>query len=125
MNSDSSTSIKIDRFNSIELHVFPFYPNPPPLHDWQVPIALVDLSLYIEANWDLALSKICPYVDGINHVSRIAALADCDIDFARKAILHLLYIPSLLFDTVGTQLIPKLVGLKVLQGRRDDRYLSV
>lgn len=91
LNSYSETSIPIDKFNSIELKIFPFYPNPPEVHDWSVPIALINLKKRIEANWDLTMAKICSHIDGTNHVSRIAYLADCDLDLTRKAIQHLLF----------------------------------
>lgn len=91
LNSYSETSIPIDAFNSIELKIFPFYPNPPPVKDWQVPLALINLSKRIEDNWDLTMSKVCRHIDGVNHVSRIAHLADCDIELTRQAISHLLY----------------------------------
>jgi hypothetical protein len=58
LNSYSETSIPIDQFNSIELKIFPFYPNPPPLEDWQVPLALINLSKRIEDNWDLTMQKV-------------------------------------------------------------------
>lgn len=60
LNSYSETSIPIDEFeyNSIELKIFPFYPNPPPVHDWQVPLALINLSKRIESNWDLTMAKV-------------------------------------------------------------------
>ncbi|KAF7323074.1 hypothetical protein HMN09_00087500 [Mycena chlorophos] len=91
LNSYSETSIPIDRFNSIELKIFPFYPNPPPVKDWMVPLALINLSRRIEPNWDLTMVKVCRYIDGVNHISRIAHLADCDLALARLAISHLLY----------------------------------
>ncbi|KAI9057883.1 NPR2-domain-containing protein [Trametes sanguinea] len=91
LNSYSETSIPIDPFNSIELKIFPFYPNPPPVKDWQVPLALINLTNRIEPNWDLTIVKICPYIDGTNHVSRIARLANCDPNLTRLAISHLLY----------------------------------
>ncbi|KAG0699675.1 nitrogen permease regulator 2-domain-containing protein [Suillus ampliporus] len=91
LNSYSETSIQIDAFNSIELKIFPFYPNPPPVKDWQVPLALINLPKRIEDNWDLTMSKVCRYIDGVNHVSRIAHLADCDLELTRQAISHLLY----------------------------------
>ncbi|KAJ8078899.1 Nitrogen permease regulator 2 [Marasmius tenuissimus] len=91
LNSYSETSIAIDQFNSIELKIFPFYPNPPPVHDWMVPLALINLTKRIEDNWDLTMAKVCRHINGINHVSRIAALADCDIKLTRAAISHLLY----------------------------------
>jgi len=59
LNSYSETSIPIDNFNSIELKIFPFYPNPPPVKDWMVPLALIDLERVIEPNWDLTMAKVC------------------------------------------------------------------
>ncbi|KAH7929743.1 NPR2-domain-containing protein [Leucogyrophana mollusca] len=91
LNSYSETSIPIDAFNSIELKIFPFYPNPPPVKDWMVPLALINLSKRIEDNWDLTMKKVCRFVDGVNHVSRIAQLADCDLELTRQSISHLLY----------------------------------
>ncbi|KAJ7774959.1 nitrogen permease regulator 2-domain-containing protein [Mycena metata] len=91
LNSYSETSIPIDRFNSIELKIFPFYPNPPPVKDWMVPLALINLTKRTEDNWDLTMVKVCRYIDGVNHVSRIAHLADCDLALTRLAISHLLY----------------------------------
>ncbi|KAI0320748.1 nitrogen permease regulator 2-domain-containing protein [Amylostereum chailletii] len=91
LNSYSETSIPIDNFNSIELKIFPFYPNPPTVKDWMVPLALISLERVIEANWDLTMVKVCQFIDGTNHVSRIAQLAHCDLELTRQAISHLLY----------------------------------
>ncbi|KAJ4497989.1 nitrogen permease regulator 2 [Lentinula lateritia] len=91
LNSYSETSISIDQFNSIELKIFPFYPNPPAVKDWMVPIALINLVRRIEDNWDLTMSKVYSLDAGVNHVSRIAHLADCDVNLTREAISHLLY----------------------------------
>lgn len=107
LNSYSETSIPIDDFNSIELKILPFYPNPPSVRDWHVPLALINLSKRIEDNWDLTMRKVysfmsqlevilylvlqvCPHINGVNHVSRIALLADCDLELTRQAISHLL-----------------------------------
>ncbi|KAF8447715.1 nitrogen permease regulator 2-domain-containing protein [Boletus edulis BED1] len=91
LNSYSETSILIDDFNSIELKILPFYPNPPSVKDWHVPLALINLSKRIEDNWDLTMRKVSQYINGVNHVSRIAQLADCDLELTRQAISHLLY----------------------------------
>lgn len=58
LNSYSETSIYIDGFNSLELKIFPFYPNPPDVNDWQVPIALLNLERRQDRNWDLAIAKV-------------------------------------------------------------------
>ncbi len=59
LNSYSETSIPIDQFNSMELKIFPFYPNPPVVKDWMVPIALINLVKRVEDNWDLTMAKVC------------------------------------------------------------------
>ncbi|KAH8833683.1 NPR2-domain-containing protein [Flagelloscypha sp. PMI_526] len=91
LNSYAETSITVDRFNSIELKSFPFFPNPSPVQDWMVPVALINLSKRIEENWDLTMVKVCQHLDGVNHVSRIAQLAECDLGLTRDAISHLLF----------------------------------
>jgi hypothetical protein len=58
LNSYSETSIQIDNFNSIELKIFPFYPNPPPVTDWMVPVALIRFENIMEQNWDLTMAKV-------------------------------------------------------------------
>ncbi|KAF8577354.1 NPR2-domain-containing protein [Ramaria rubella] len=91
LNSYHETSISIDQFNSVELKLFPFYPNPPDVYDWTVPLSLINIQKRVEPNWDLTMAKVCKHIDGINHVSRIANLADCDLELTRQAISHLLY----------------------------------
>ena len=61
LNSFSETSIRLDAHNSLELKIFPFYPNPLPVADWQVPVPLINLQKKTDANWDLAVSKV-PYL---------------------------------------------------------------
>ena len=58
LNSYSETSIRIDNFNSIELKIFPFYPNPSPVKDWMVPVALIKFDNVFEQNWDLTMAKV-------------------------------------------------------------------
>ena len=70
LNSYSETSISIDQFNSIELKIFPFYPNPPQVKDWMVPLALINLAKRIEENWDLTMKKVhshlCALIEPLN-----------------------------------------------------------
>ena len=58
LNTASETSIPIDSFNSIELKIFPFCSNPPVVHDWDVPLALINLTEKIEESWDLAVAAV-------------------------------------------------------------------
>lgn len=77
--------------DAINLKLFPVYPNPPPIQDWDVPVALLDLLSRVDGNWDLTLRRILPFIDGVNHVKRIAQLADADLGLTRAALEHLLY----------------------------------
>jgi len=58
LNSYSETSLQIDQFNSIELKILPFYPNPPEVKDWMVPLPLINLCKRMEENWDLTMIKV-------------------------------------------------------------------
>ncbi|BEI96644.1 hypothetical protein CcaverHIS631_0202330 [Cutaneotrichosporon cavernicola] len=91
LNSYSETSIPLDGYNSLELKLFPHYPNPPECNDWDVPLALVDLKSLRDPNWDITASRVVDYVDGINHCARIAQLADADPALVRETLRHMLY----------------------------------
>ncbi|WWC86053.1 uncharacterized protein L201_000924 [Kwoniella dendrophila CBS 6074] len=91
LNSYSETSIPLDGFNSLDLKLFPFYPNPPGCEDWHVPIALVDLNALKDDNWDITAARVSQYIDGINHVKKIAELADADEALTRETLKHMLY----------------------------------
>lgn len=77
--------------DAINLKLFPVYPNPPPINDWDVPVALLDLLSRVDGNWDLTLRRILPFIDGVNHVKRIAQLADADLSLTRACLEHLIY----------------------------------
>ncbi|WWC58393.1 uncharacterized protein I303_100933 [Kwoniella dejecticola CBS 10117] len=91
LNSYSETSIPLDGFNSLELKLFPFYPNPPECEDWHVPIALVDLNALKDDNWDITAARVSQHIDGIHHVKKIAELADADEALTRETLKHMLY----------------------------------
>lgn len=77
--------------DAVNLKLFPVYPNPPPINDWDVPVALLDLLSRVDGNWDLTLCRILPLIDGVNHVKRIAQLADADLGLTRACLEHLVY----------------------------------
>lgn len=84
---------------AINLKLFPTYANPPPVNDWDVPISLLNLGrdrsapggIDWSSDWDLTMASVYPYVNGINHVKRIAQLADADLELTRQCMEHLLY----------------------------------
>ncbi|RHY05092.1 hypothetical protein DYB25_003336 [Aphanomyces astaci] len=97
MYGESTTTI--DTANIINLKVFQKLPPPPNVLDHQVPVAIRDLHDLLKhsgtlsssmlssfqteyeniVEWDLALQKIVPHIDGVNYVKRIAIAAEVDI----------------------------------------------
>jgi hypothetical protein len=90
LNSRGETSIEIDDTNMLDLKVFPFYPNPPKVNAWDVPVPLINLKERIEPNWDETMRRVVVLIDGMNSVNRIASTAETDIELTTQAIAHLL-----------------------------------
>jgi hypothetical protein len=76
------------------------------VEDWHVPVPLIDFNKVKDNNWDitagrvrvsrllgglvLILRQVSEHINGVNHVSRIAELADADIDCVRLCVQHFL-----------------------------------
>lgn len=56
---------------------------------WDVPLLIRALPDPDGWTWDLVLEKVHPFIDGINHVKRIAQLADVELGLVRKAVREL------------------------------------
>lgn len=64
--------------------------NPPDCVDWHVPVALVDLNAHKDDNWDITAARVCQFIDGVNHVKKIAELAEADEALTRETLRHML-----------------------------------
>jgi nitrogen permease regulator 2-like protein len=53
---------------------------------WEVPLLVREMPSKERQTWDLVFERIVPFVDGIECVKRIAALADVDVRLAKKAV---------------------------------------
>lgn len=91
-----SPDIFKDESNTLNFKLFPTYPSPAPIKAWHVPLSTVRLSSLIDDQWDLTMTRIIPYINGVNSVSMIANLSDTDLKLACKALTHLLYYGCLL-----------------------------
>ncbi|GAA5941038.1 nitrogen permease regulating protein NPR2 [Sporobolomyces koalae] len=90
LNAYSETSITL-LDTDLSLFLLPFYANPPQVKLWDVPIAVADLESMKSYSWDVTLFKICSFINGVNHVRKIAELAEVDLYLARMSIQHLVY----------------------------------
>ncbi|KAG0271570.1 Nitrogen permease regulator 2 [Linnemannia exigua] len=91
LNSYCECQIPIDTANTINLKLFPTYPNPAPVYDYQVPISTVNLEALTDVNWDMTMQRITGYINGVSSVKRIAEYADVETGLARMCMEHLLY----------------------------------
>ncbi|KAL5052249.1 hypothetical protein BDW71DRAFT_7741 [Aspergillus fruticulosus] len=91
LNNYCECMIPIDELNTLNIKLFPVYPNPPLVRSWQVPLFTVRYQTFLDENWDLTLQRIVPHINGVNSVRIISLLADTDFSLTCRAIRHLLY----------------------------------
>ncbi|KAG0268489.1 Nitrogen permease regulator 2 [Actinomortierella ambigua] len=91
LNSYCECQIPVDSANTINLKLFPTYPNPATVFDYQVPIATVNLESLSDVSWDMTMQRIIGCINGVSSVKRIAEHADVDAGLVRMCMEHLLY----------------------------------
>ncbi|KAK5192649.1 Nitrogen permease regulator 2 [Exophiala xenobiotica] len=91
LNNYCECMIPIDELNTLNIKLFPTLANPASVKPWHVPLFTVRIETMVDENWDLTMLRIIPYINGVNSVKRIAALADADVKLTKKCIKHLLY----------------------------------
>ncbi|KAM0754091.1 nitrogen permease regulator Npr2 [Meredithblackwellia eburnea MCA 4105] len=98
-NSFSETSIPIHD-TQLDLMLFPYRANPREIKIWDVPMAVTGLEEMKNGSWDVTLFKVCTFINGINHVKKIAELAEVDLTLARLCIQHLLFYSAIILVDV-------------------------
>ncbi|KAI8093850.1 nitrogen permease regulator 2 [Halteromyces radiatus] len=91
LNSYCECQIPINTFNTINLKLFPSYPNPPPVYDYQVPVTTLDVNKMMNSNWDITVQKVAKHINGINHVKKISELTNVKPEWTKICMEHLLY----------------------------------
>ncbi|XP_055372407.1 GATOR complex protein NPRL2 [Condylostylus longicornis] len=66
-------------------------PDPTLILDQMVPLLKTEYKSIPVDSWDLTTQQILPYIDGNNHISRIAASADVDLNLVKNCIQNLAY----------------------------------
>ncbi|XP_064633487.1 GATOR1 complex protein NPRL2-like [Lineus longissimus] len=95
LNQSGTCSVPVNDANHIHLKVIRDSKMPQEVEKHNVPIFMMDKSLIVASDWDLTTQQILPFIDGFNHVARIAVEADMDINIVKHCIRNLLY-----FDVV-------------------------
>ncbi|XP_046426654.1 GATOR complex protein NPRL2 isoform X1 [Neodiprion pinetum] len=73
------------------LKVVKLAPEPKPVLDHQVPIFLEGREAFRSDHWDLTTQQVLPYINGFNHVARIAAEADVENNLVKSCVQNLIY----------------------------------
>lgn len=81
-----------DTFNTINLKLFPTYPNPQTVRDYHVPVCTVDIKKMMNPNWDITVQKVASLINGVYHVKRIAEIANVKPEWARQSLEHMMYV---------------------------------
>lgn len=63
--------------------------DPEPVQDHQVPIFIIDQLMFKAEQWDLTTYQVMPYIDGLNHIAKIAAEADVENNLVKACIQNL------------------------------------
>ncbi|KAI9304058.1 nitrogen permease regulator 2 [Cunninghamella echinulata] len=91
LNSYCECQIPINAFNTINLKLFPTYPNPPVVYDYQVPVTTMDINKMMSSDWDITVQKVAKHINGIYHVKKISEIANVKPEWARLCMEHLIY----------------------------------
>ncbi|XP_064605501.1 GATOR1 complex protein NPRL2-like isoform X2 [Liolophura sinensis] len=91
LNMCGHCSIPMSESNTIHLKVSPCVTDLPMIEEQDVPILLPDHSGPNLHHWDLTTQQIIGYIDGFNHVLRIASEADVEINLVKACVQNLLH----------------------------------
>ncbi|XP_055524943.1 GATOR complex protein NPRL2 [Wyeomyia smithii] len=76
---------------TIYLKILKLKPDPPPVQDHLVPLICKGFENISMEAWDLTTQQVVPFINGINHVARIAAEADVENQLVKSCIQNLVY----------------------------------
>lgn len=135
LNNQGECSAVVNGY-SLQLKVISNNPDPPDVHEWDVPVLLVSVKLNNanEGNvdfdsdhheWDLTTRQILPHINGIHHVAKIANIANVVSNLVIAAIQNLIYhkvvalVPIFMYRNVYC-LTPKVKELREDKQLRDE-----
>ncbi|XP_046839800.1 GATOR complex protein NPRL2-like [Xenia sp. Carnegie-2017] len=91
LNEERKCIIPINAVTTIYLHLSMTKDDQPEVFNHHVPIFLWDSSIITAAQWDITTQQILPYIDGFQHIKKIAAQADVDINLVRLCIQNMVH----------------------------------
>jgi len=91
LNTYHETCVHVSDRHVLNLRLDTQVQRPPPVvRPWDVPLIIRELPSPDQWTWDLTLQRIHPHIDGINHIKRIAELADVELKLVQRGVRNLL-----------------------------------
>lgn len=84
-------STVIEGETTIHLKIVKIQTDPPLCFDSQVPVLKSEFENMSLESWDLTTRQVLPFINGINHIARIAASADVENALVKSCIQNLVY----------------------------------
>ncbi len=129
LRDNGECTIPINQCNTIYLKAPPVSKRPPVVLDHDVPVLLLSKAEITSKIWDLTADRILPYIDGFNHVQKIALVADVDLTIVRSAIQTLLFhgvielIPIFLYSN-SYSVKPEITNLLAKDARKREECVA-
>lgn len=90
LNEKKVTTI-VEGETTIYLKIVSHQNDPPTVHDHLVPLIRPEFNKMPNDSWDLTTQQVLPYINGMNHIARIAAESDVEIGLVKACIQNLVY----------------------------------
>ncbi|GAB6029205.1 Nitrogen permease regulator-like 2, variant 2 [Chamberlinius hualienensis] len=91
LNKTGTCTIQINDANTLYLRALEITQNPPQVEDYHVPVFVVNRNVFVYCQWDLTTQQILPYIDGFNHIARIASETDVEISLVKSSVQNMIY----------------------------------
>lgn len=89
--STGECTIPVNKCNTIYLKVNTLPKEPPVVLDHHVPAFLWSKSAVDSQHWGLTAKRILPFINGFNHIQKIAKMANIDLTLVRSAVQTLVF----------------------------------
>jgi len=99
LSSKGECTIPVNFCNTIYLKINSL-PEKPVVLDHHVPVFSWSKRAVDSQHWSLTAKRVLPYIDGFNHVQKIAALANVDLTLVRSALQTLVFHGVLLLTPI-------------------------
>ncbi|CAG0899339.1 unnamed protein product [Cyprideis torosa] len=86
-----ASTVRINDANTVHLAVHQIRVDPDPVREYDVPVFVGGKEALVTDKWDLNAQQILPFIDGFNHIAKIAAESDVEEKLVKKCVQNLVF----------------------------------